>query len=312
MAVAVASPFQGWDLAPTTTGQEKPSDGGGQDLAIMPCQHLSETASFLPGQDPFAPSAPVPPDVPARIASFRAVALDLGFSQDLGQDRHSQVGNCWSRPERSEPLSDIPVGDGTNRLLAEPGNDLVLQMLAIDPERARLPASDITAGNRLATSSNGVSAKPSVGLEDSPLLSPSRRERASSRASEKALFRHLQWSSTPGARCSGREQSNVFGRQDPDAKPSEGRFSDVTDGLVGFMGIDSTLGQANIGHGVSPESVASANRNPAEWPFPELDAREKTSLMQTVMFCPAPKLRPPACQHSETVPETKNPMRWSR
>ena len=145
MSVAVICPLQGHDLASPATGQEQQFDGGREDMAVMPVQSLAQAAGFLPGQKPFAAKAPVPPDVQARIASFRAVSEDFGFPHDHRQDRHRPVGGCGRRPERCEPLPDIPARDGTDRLPTEPGKDPVLQVPAVDPERARFPVSCIAA-----------------------------------------------------------------------------------------------------------------------------------------------------------------------
>ena len=81
------------------------------------------------------------------------------------------------------------------------------------------------------------------------------------------------------------------GRQDPDAETAEFRVADFTNGLAGFECVDQTLGQAAVGHGFSPESVALANRNAADWPIPVLDTREKSSLIQTFAVSSAPKVR---------------------
>ena len=87
------------------------------------------------------------------------------------------------------------------------------------------------------------------------------------------------------------EKSPASGRQDPDAEAAEFRVADLANGLAGFEGVDQTLRQAAIGHCFSPESVALANRNAADWPFPVLDKREKNALIQTVEVSPAPKVR---------------------
>ena len=78
------------------------------------------------------------------------------------------------------------------------------------------------------------------------------------------------------------EISLAAGGQDPDAKTAEFRVADFADGLSGLEGIDKTLGQAAIGHGFSPESVAQANRKTGDWPFPVLYEREKRTLIQIV------------------------------
>jgi len=57
------------------------------------------------------------------------------------------------------------------------------------------------------------------------------------------------------------EVSSKAGRQDPDAESAEFRVADLANGLSGFECVDQALGKAAIGHGISPETVALANRN---------------------------------------------------
>ncbi|MDE2789143.1 MAG: hypothetical protein OXI81_01800 [Paracoccaceae bacterium] len=68
------------------------------------------------------------------------------------------------------------------------------------------------------------------------------------------------------------------------------RLTVVASGLAGLKGVDSTLDQAKIGHGVSRIScIGELECGRLEVPFP--DAIEKTLLIQQTEFFPEPKVR---------------------
>ena len=62
------------------------------------------------------------------------------------------------------------------------------------------------------------------------------------------------------------EVALAAGRQDPDAEAAEFHVEEFADGLAGREGVDRSLGQAAVGDGVSPESVALTGRNEANRP----------------------------------------------
>ena len=201
-----------------------------EKMAVMPCQDRVQSAGFLPGEELFATAPPVPPDMPARIAAFRAIAIDFGFPHDHRQDRRRPVGGNGRRLGGGEPLLVIPACDGPDRLPPEPGKDLVIQVPAIDPERARFPVSGITAedflrdvlekgfcGDFRRTERYALPERCQMGLGDFP------------------GFGQLHHAGIVDGRPHAlpvvlgvNEKSPATGRQDPDAETAEFRVADFT------------------------------------------------------------------------------------
>ncbi|MDE2793060.1 MAG: hypothetical protein OXI81_21950 [Paracoccaceae bacterium] len=99
-----------------------------------------------------------------------------------------------------------------------------------------------------------------------------------------------RWPFTFAVRFSCHERDTASaGRQDPDAEPTGVRVTDLTNGLARFEGVDSMLGRAKTGLG-SPQSVALANPNAVEWPYPVPDARDDLVNVDCCVFS-VPKLR---------------------
>ena len=147
MAVADVPPLQGHDLALAAAGQDQQPDCCGHLVAFMPCKRPAQSTGLRLGQEPFPAAPPVPPDVPARIAVFRAEAERFRFLHDHRQDWHRPVGGDRGRPERGEPFLHVQTRDGADRKSLEPWKDMVLEVTAIYGKRAgfpeaRLPTKD--------------------------------------------------------------------------------------------------------------------------------------------------------------------------
>ena len=268
VAVAEILPLKRQYLALAAAGESQQLHDSGQDVPVMPLQHRAQSPGLLPGQEPFAAAAPVASDVSARIASLLAEAKGFGLPHDHRKDRRRPIGGSRGRPERGEPLLDVGARDRADRLSPEPRKDLVLQVPAVDVERAGLPVPGLSAKDGLGDvlerrlrsdlRGPGRTARPARGQ-----MRPCKIPRIGQ--GHRACIAELRPGALPVA-LGVHEKPLAAGWQDPDAEAAEFRVADLADGLAGREGVDQSLGQAAVGHGVSPESVALTDRNEANRP----------------------------------------------
>ena len=89
------------------------------------------------------PLLPVALDVLAGIAAVGTIPPRLGLLQDDGQDRRRTVRRRRHRMQRAEPALHLLAVDLRDRPAREEGQDLLAEIVAVDGERARLPASAV-------------------------------------------------------------------------------------------------------------------------------------------------------------------------
>ena len=266
VAVAEVLPLKGHDLAPPAAGQQQQPHGSCHGMAVMPLQHCAQSPGFIPGQEPFAAAPSVAPNVPARIASFRTKAKGFGLPHDHGQDRRRPVGGGRGRSEGGEPLLDVRARDGADRLFPKPGKDLVLQVTAVDVERAGLPVPGLPAEDGVRDVLErrscgelcpaGRIARPAPGQ-----MRPRKIPRIGQ--GHRACIADFRPGTLP-VDLGVHEITLAAGWQDADTEASEFRVANLADGLAGLEGVDQSLGKAATGHGFSPESVALTDRNEAK------------------------------------------------
>ena len=141
-----SSPFQGEYLAGAAAGeQEQPNVRDGlRSVGFVARKHRTQSANLGGRQEALAAPAPISPDAGARVGSLRPVAVDLGLAHDDREDRCRAVRCPGGVMERREPASDVIGGDVAYRAAAEPGQDMVAVVAAVDLEGLGFPVAGVS------------------------------------------------------------------------------------------------------------------------------------------------------------------------
>ena len=256
---AIIGPFEGEDFVAAAPGQEQQPDRCGlkRMIRFMPTQYGAEPLHFFRREKAFPATPPVSPDTDTGVGTLRAIAINLSLPEENTKHGRRAIGAEGSRMERGVPLLDVPLGDPGDLHVSEPGQYLILEIITIDLSGADLPV-------------------PLAGLEQflrdyleprlfirygNNLLAVVEGGEGRTCAAARFLKGHSGGiaNDAPGTgplMLALHKITFDAGTSYADAETLEFRVADIEGFLVGFEGVDQTLGKAGIGHDILPVFVA--------------------------------------------------------
>ena len=176
---------------------------------------------------------------------------------DDREDGHRPIGGNRRRVQGGEPVVDLPPVDVGDRASREIGQELVLEIVPVDPERTRLPdplvAFEHGPGDRFE--------QRLLGSRRRGLVAPDRGQHL---RGARPRFLHVQG---PGIAddfpdafstvLAVDEELLASRGQHPDAEPPELAVANVVVGLAGIERADAGVGKVGPRHRFLPVAVAA-------------------------------------------------------
>ena len=262
LTLAPVAPLQRANLARTTPGQQQQPDNGDllRTVGLEAVEYRRQAAYLRRRQEPFAPLAPVSLDALARVAAFRAIAVDFGLAHDDGQDRSGPVCRCGLRVERGEPLPHVAAVDAGDRAALEARQDMVAVVVPVDLESSGLPVSRVAredlVGNGLEHGFFGRCGRVAA----SPDRGEHRRGPRAGFADARALGAGDGLPDTPALVLAVDKVAFLARRPDTQTKTFQVPVTHVVGGFAGFQCIDPALVEFDGRHGLCPPEQLQAGQ----------------------------------------------------